>query len=352
MKNKLGPLSLSLLIPASLACTHANAALAAGGTWTYDSSGWQYERQDGSRPKTTWEQVDGKWYHFNERSRMDTGWYFDGTAWFYLNEDGSMRTGWLCSEGKWYWLNGIGRMVTGWQYLDDSWHFFCPDGAMYTGWLLVNETWYHLDDFSGAMSRDTWLNYGSEWYYLRSDGSAATGWAQLGDDWFFFDREGRMKHDAWEGDYYLLSSGHMAKSTWIGSYFVGSDGCWRQEANDLGRMRDIFIAEHSSLEYALATDIRLASTTYEMAMGYGDYAKRYKRLVNEMYAYMGGLGELDAEGLAISKANHEAQLKAEKDAKVEEYRGYHAIGWILRVHLSMIQIDWCRSRYDELIVMI
>ena len=37
-----------------------------------------------------WEEIDGKWYVFDENGYIRTGWYQEGDKWYYLNEDGSM----------------------------------------------------------------------------------------------------------------------------------------------------------------------------------------------------------------------------------------------------------------------
>lgn len=38
--------------------------------WKQDSTGWWYQNSDGSYPKSTWQQIDGKYYYFNEAGYM------------------------------------------------------------------------------------------------------------------------------------------------------------------------------------------------------------------------------------------------------------------------------------------
>lgn len=38
--------------------------------WKLDSTGWWYQNADGSYPKSTWQQIDGKYYYFNEIGYM------------------------------------------------------------------------------------------------------------------------------------------------------------------------------------------------------------------------------------------------------------------------------------------
>lgn len=38
--------------------------------WKQDNTGWWYQNMDGSYPKSTWQQIDGKYYYFNELGYM------------------------------------------------------------------------------------------------------------------------------------------------------------------------------------------------------------------------------------------------------------------------------------------
>ena len=73
---------------------------------------------------TYWEQVDGKWYYY---------------------ENYVMVTGWKQISGTWYYFNSNGVMQTGWQELGANWYYFKDTGAMQTGWLKNNNVWYYFD---------------------------------------------------------------------------------------------------------------------------------------------------------------------------------------------------------------
>ena len=61
--------------------------------WNKNAAGWWYVRQDGSYPKSAWEQVDGKWYYFNEEGYMETNkWITSTGAPYYVGDDGAMVT--------------------------------------------------------------------------------------------------------------------------------------------------------------------------------------------------------------------------------------------------------------------
>ena len=101
--------------------------------WKKNSTGWWYERADGSYPANAWEQIDDKWYHFNKDGYMETGWIYTGKKWYFLKDDGAMATGWINDKEKWYYLNDQGAMQTGWIQDKNKWYYFGKDGAMFVG---------------------------------------------------------------------------------------------------------------------------------------------------------------------------------------------------------------------------
>ncbi|NGM16915.1 hypothetical protein GMI70_02635 [Eggerthellaceae bacterium zg-893] len=142
-----------------------SAAASEGGSWKHDSTGWWYERANGSYPKNRWERIGGAWYHFKGSGYMSTGWVKDGKTWYY------------CDKGS---------------------------GAMKTGWL-----------------KD-----GKAWYYLGKSGAMQTGWTKVGKTWYYLNGAGVMQANKWIGDYYVQADGSMAVNKKIGAYRVGADGRW------------------------------------------------------------------------------------------------------------------------------
>lgn len=62
--------------------------------WIQEQNGrWWYRHADGSCTKNDWEQIDGKWYHFDLDGWMQTGWIKDKGKWYYLKESGEMASG-------------------------------------------------------------------------------------------------------------------------------------------------------------------------------------------------------------------------------------------------------------------
>ena len=198
------------------------------GTWQKDSTGWWYQRADGSYPANAWEKIDGKWYAFDARGYMREGWFKDGATWYYLNYgSGAMATGWVKDGSTWYYMKPSGAMATGWIKDGSTWYYLKSSGAMATGWVKDGGTWYYMNG-SGAMQTG-WIKDGSTWYYLKSSGAMATGWVNDGGTWYYMNGSGAMQTGwVYTGGkwYYMYESGAMAYNTWIGGYRLDTSGAW------------------------------------------------------------------------------------------------------------------------------
>ncbi|CJD34423.1 N-acetylmuramoyl-L-alanine amidase family protein [Streptococcus pneumoniae] len=104
--------------------------------------------------------------------------------------------------------------ASGWVKQDGSWYYFDGNGN------LVKNAWqgnYYLKA-DGKMAQSEWIYDSSyqAWYYLKSDGSYA--------------------RNAWQGNYYLKSDGKMAKGEWVYDatyqawYYLKSDGSYARNA--------------------------------------------------------------------------------------------------------------------------
>lgn len=102
------------------------------GTWMQNSTGWWYERADGSWPADTWEKINGIWYLFDKKGYMMTGWQKRGFYWYYMDSSGAMlEQAWTQSEGKWYWLGQDGIMsASAWVLYKNQWYYLKQNGEM------------------------------------------------------------------------------------------------------------------------------------------------------------------------------------------------------------------------------
>ncbi|HGJ1321240.1 TPA: Ltp family lipoprotein [Streptococcus pneumoniae] len=115
--------------------------------------------------------------------------------------------------------------ASGWVKQDGSWYYFDGNGN------LVKNAWqgnYYLKA-DGKMAQSEWIYDSSyqAWYYLTSDGSYAYSTWQGN---YYLKADGKMAQSEWIYDssyqawYYLTSDGSYAYSTWQGNYYLKSDG--------------------------------------------------------------------------------------------------------------------------------
>lgn len=155
--------------------------------------------------------INGDWYLFDVRGKMVTGfampeevphsWYstneYDG-GYYYYGKDGRRQsyTGWQEIDGKWYYFDEYSRAATGWQTINGVKYYFetttklngdmgkvdfigSPDHFMYTGYRVINSAFYYFDVNGACQGIDRnytgWhLDDSGNWYYIRN-GHAVTG---------------------------------------------------------------------------------------------------------------------------------------------------------------------------------
>ncbi len=124
---------------------------------TYVSTGWQSDRlgrwylyEDGSYPISSWRNIDGSFYHFNEKG------YMDWNRW--IREP----------NGDWHFCVSNGTMATGWNNINEKWYYMNPaNGVMYTqGEYIIDGKYYYIDA-NGIRLQDAWISG----HYYGSDGA-------------------------------------------------------------------------------------------------------------------------------------------------------------------------------------
>ena len=256
------------------------------GKWMQEGPGWWYLNADGSYPKDTWQQIDGKWYHFDPRGYRQTGWIKVGAFWYHLNPDGTMSVnawidnqfyvgedgkwdpnkqkaanGWKQDSKGWWYQNEDGTYPKNqWKKIDGKWYHFDAKGYRQTGWYKEGEAYYYFKE-DGVMAANEWVE--NDKYYLGADGkwvkdkqkdeTSQTGtwkkdkngwwyqnadgtypksqWKKIDGKWYHFDAKGYMQ-TGWykEGEYwyYFKADGSMACNEQVedGQYTIDANGHW------------------------------------------------------------------------------------------------------------------------------
>lgn len=124
-------------------------------------------------------------------------------------------------------INTSSATTSGWVKQDGAWYYFDGNGN------LVKNAWqgsYYLKA-DGKMAQSEWIYDSSyqAWYYLKSDGSyAKNAWQGA----YYLKSNGKMAQGEWVYDssyqawYYLTSDGSYARNAWQGNYYLTSDGSY------------------------------------------------------------------------------------------------------------------------------
>ena len=131
----------------------ATATTVKSGKWL-PGGGWWYQYTDGTFPKDTFAEINGKTYYFDKSGYTVTGWQTINYYSYYFDSNGAMVTGWYhrveVSEGNTYY---------------DEWFYTDADSQGHVGWLCYNGSWYYFKQ--GKMQRNCIAPDGS---YLGADG--------------------------------------------------------------------------------------------------------------------------------------------------------------------------------------
>lgn len=238
------------------------------GGWTETANGWTYTSADGV-VTTGWQQIDGKWYYFND------GWYFNESEYqaesewvqssyrgimqtgatkiwnsdwqtqhtYFFNEDGTWDNspGWKSTNGydnevEYHYYDENGTEVTGWKNIGGKWYYFNEDGVMKNGWVGAGSTWYYMEPATGEMATG-WVQekFEDDWFHMDANGVMQTGWQQIDGTWYYFKDDGTMAASEWVGSYYMDASGKMSTG-WVKDngkwYYLNAGGVmqtgWQQ----------------------------------------------------------------------------------------------------------------------------
>lgn len=108
------------------------------GKWVRRGGKVYFRRKDKTFAVSTWAQIKGKYYYFNEQGIRVAGFL-------------------KYQNGKAYYLGTDGAMVTGWQKIRKYYYYFGKKGAMKTSsWVKTNGKYYFVNA-KGRRVKKRWL---------------------------------------------------------------------------------------------------------------------------------------------------------------------------------------------------
>ena len=224
------------------------------GEWSGDDvKGWKFTKEDGTKLKDQWAQIDGVWYYFKgETIAQDRFLTLDGKGYFF-DETGRLATGWQkinssmdaysdieISENLNY--NSASNYYVHpndnyeYNYHDFVYCYFDENGvAKHNEWFQSPESglWYYFDGdvmvknvYNYAVrpdNNDAANSYATRYYGFDEEGAMLVGWNykelkgtwndpttdEKGRIWYYYASDGRMQQAGWkqiDGKWYLFAN--------------------------------------------------------------------------------------------------------------------------------------------------
>lgn len=135
LKRRSSKMIFTLVLALVLCLGSAISTFAISGEWKQDSTGWWFKKTDGSYPKSSWQEINSKWYYFDETGYIVTSEYREG---YWVGADGAWVTAykggnWKSDKkGKWYTDNSGWYPVSAWLKIDGKWYYFDKTGYLVT----------------------------------------------------------------------------------------------------------------------------------------------------------------------------------------------------------------------------
>ena len=188
-----------------------------------------------------WVQNGSSWYFYNNQGNaVRNAW--QGNYW--LGADGKMATNTWVDGGRYYvgsdglWVKGAQKATEvnkqGWVQNGSLWNYYYQGNIVRNAW--VGNYWLGSD---GSMATNAWVDNGR--YYVDADGSwdknvkkpeeKKRGWKKENNVWYYYNEDGTLTRNKWQGNYWLGSDGKMVISAWVDNdrYYVGSNGAWDKD---------------------------------------------------------------------------------------------------------------------------
>ena len=122
---------------------------------------------------TGWSRENNVWYYYVNGRKVTGLTIINGRTYLLDQRTGAMKVnGWLQVGAYWYHSDGYGRVQTGWKQIQGKWYYLDPikRGAMARNQFVLNSDGWHYVDGYGVMQKSNTVNHSGKTYHLNSWG--------------------------------------------------------------------------------------------------------------------------------------------------------------------------------------
>lgn len=178
--------------------------------------------KDGSYVTSSFEDIDGQKYYFDENGNKVTGLKTIGTDAYYFNESGVLQ-----SNMQLHHDDNTGTVLYSLMKEDGKNHYYLENGMEFSGMAHLDGKIYYFENGVQSFGEK---QVNGNWYNFKNDGTLSVGFVNVGNSAKYYDNFGKRLQGTFQVDkvtYETDNNGLITKASWNGvSYYCQRDDRW------------------------------------------------------------------------------------------------------------------------------
>lgn len=178
--------------------------------------------KDGSYVTSSFEDIDGQKYYFDENGNKVTGLKTIGTDAYYFNESGVLQ-----SNMQLHHDDNTGTVLYSLMKEDGKNHYYLENGMEFSGLAHLDGKIYYFENGVQSFGEK---QVNGNWYNFKNDGTLSVGFVNVGNSAKYYDNFGKRLQGTFQIDkvtYNTDNNGLITKASWNGvSYYCQRDDRW------------------------------------------------------------------------------------------------------------------------------
>lgn len=178
--------------------------------------------KDGSYVTSSFEDIDGQKYYFDENGNKVTGLKTIGTDAYYFNESGALQ-----SNMQLHHDDNTGTVLYSLMKEDGKNHYYLENGMEFSGMAHLDGKIYYFENGVQSFGEK---QVNGNWYNFKNDGTLSVGFVNVGNSAKYYDNFGKRLQGTFQIDkvtYNTDNNGLITKASWNGvSYYCQRDDRW------------------------------------------------------------------------------------------------------------------------------